>query len=100
METRPANFLPIDDDTVMRLRDIALRVWQNIGPDFVQGHQECGLEPENEAAVECCFDADRPLLCQNRPADAVFDQAFCKDAYEKYGFSNVVWHVAQKLTLV
>jgi len=34
-------------------------VWQMIGSDIMSSYEEAGEEPENEACVEACIDADR-----------------------------------------
>ena len=79
-------------DELKRLVTVANRVWQYIGHDFMG---EGGGDFDNEAAVECCFDADRPLFCNNGPeGQAEEDQKFCKAMYAKYGFNVCVASVA------
>ncbi len=36
--------------------------WQAIGSDLLQGYEETGEEPDNEAVVEGCIDADRIVV--------------------------------------
>lgn len=84
-------------DELKRLVAIANRVWQYIGSDFMSGSDEF----DNEAAVECCFDADRPLLCNNGPkGQAEEDQTFCKEMFAKYGFNTVVTNVAAEVRYI
>lgn len=86
---------PIDPADLKRLRDICSDVWQYIGSD-------CG-DMSNEAAIETCFDADRPLLSRNgctTSAEARDDHAFCKAMYAKHGFDTVTTAVARELNLV
>lgn len=80
----------IPKDEVSRLVSIADRVWQYIGSDFMSGSDEF----DNEAAVECCFDADRPLTCGHDVPQCARDQTFCKEMFAKYGFNTCVSSVA------
>lgn len=85
----------IEPGDLSRLIGIANAVWQYVGHDFMI---DCD-DLDNEAAVECCFDADRPLLStSSRTPEA--DNAFCKAMYEKYTFHAVVSQVAGQLNLV
>lgn len=90
MATRPKQE-PTGED-LQRLARIARRVWQYIGSDM----QECG-ELDNEMALEACFDADRPLLCDagNPADDLAADNAFCKLMFKRYTFNNCVRAVSR-----
>lgn len=74
-------------EDLQRMVKIANRVWQYIGSDFCEGSDEF----DNEAAVECCFDADRPLTCVNggrsAQAEAEADNLFMKMMFKRYTFS-------------
>lgn len=84
-----------DTLTLVALKGIVVRVWQQIGPDALEASTTCGNEFDNEAAIESCLDADRPLTFDSREA-----QALCKLAYEKYGFDAVRLAVSKTLNLV
>lgn len=90
MATRPRQE-PTGED-LQRLVRIASRVWQYIGSDM----QECG-DLDNEAAIETCFDADRPLLCDagNPNDDLAADNAFCKLMFKRYTFNKCVRAVSR-----
>lgn len=85
----------IRPDELAELRRIVDQVWQQIGYDVMQCGVECGEETSNECAVETCLDADRP---QQFCGDAA--NAFCKLAFEKYGFDAVRLAVSKTLNLV
>ena len=85
----------IEPGDLSRLMAIANAVWRYVGHDFMN---DCD-DLDNEAAVECCFDADRPLLSTtSRTPEA--DNEFCKAMYKKYTFNAVVSQVASELNLV
>jgi hypothetical protein len=86
-------------DELKRLRDVAWRVWQYIGYDVLEAVQQQGEAPDNEACIESCFDADRPLTCTYDGKPNVEDQAFCKAMYQKYGFDTVVSAVSRGLNV-
>ena len=84
-------------DDLKRMIQIANRVWQYIGHDFM----DCSEEFDNEAAVECCFDADRPLLCSSAPrAEAEADNLFMKMMYKRYTFNVCVKAVAKHVSYI
>ena len=85
----------IEPADLSRLIGIANSVWQYIGYDFMA---DCD-DLDNEAAVECCFDADRPLLATSSRTPKE-DNDFCKAMYEKYGFAAVRSQVSAELQLV
>ena len=48
--------------------------WQAIGPDFLQAYEATGEEPENEAVVEGCIDADRIVVYGGKGGKAAQDE--------------------------
>lgn len=92
---RRVHALQQDTLTFASLKGIVVRVWQQIGYDAIQASAECGEDIDNEAAIESCLDADRPLTFDSRES-----QALCKMAYEKYGFDAVRKALAKSVSLV
>lgn len=85
----------IEPGDLSRLIGIANAVWRYIGHDYMT---DCD-DLDNEAAVECCLDADRPLLSTtSRTPEA--DNEFCEAMCKKYTFDAVVSQVAAELNLV
>ena len=82
-------------DELAELRHIAVQVWQQIGHDVLQCAAECGGdEIDNAAAIESCFDADRPQMVGEA------ERVLTKLAFEKYGFDAVCLAVSKTLNLV
>ena len=90
----------VSTEDLQRMVKIANRVWQYIGSDFMDGSDEF----DNEAAVECCFDADRPLTCTNggkeARAEAETDNLFMKMMYKRYTFNVCVRTVTKEVRYV
>jgi len=85
--------IPLDE--LAELRRIVTQVWQQIGYDVMQAVAECGDEElTNEAAIESCLDADRPLMLGET------ERVLTKLAYQKYGFDAVCLALTKNLNLV
>lgn len=92
VQSKAASIRP---DELAELRRIVDQVWQQIGHDVLQCTAECGGgELDNEAAIESCFDADRPLMVGEA------ERVLTKLAFEKYGFDAVCLAVSKNLNLV
>lgn len=84
--------IPLDE--LNELQSIVLQVWQQIGHDAMQACEEAGDPLTNDAAIEMCLDADRPLMVSETA------RLLTKLAYQKYGFDAVCLAVGENLKLV
>lgn len=54
--------------------------WQAIGPDLLQCYEATGEEPDNEAVVEGCIDADHIVVYGGEMGKAAQDEFRAKSA--------------------
>jgi hypothetical protein len=58
--------------------------WQAIGSDLLQSYEACGEEPENEAVVEGCIDADHIVVYGGEGGKAAQDEFRARSAVVGY----------------
>lgn len=69
--------------------------WQAIGSDLLQACSECGEEPDNEGAVEACFDADRIVMYGGEKGKAAQDEFRARIA--EIGYTKALKEVCKQL---
>jgi len=64
--------------------DVIHNTWQAIGPDLLQSYEVTGEEPDNEAVVEGCIDADHIVTYGGEDGKAAQDEFRARSAVVGY----------------
>ena len=83
------------NESVGKLVQPVLMVWNAIGNDVEAGVQDMGDELDNASAIESCLDADHLLLTARDPVA----HALCRELCREHGVYAVVSALSKHLTL-
>jgi hypothetical protein len=86
----------LNDEFAERLKRPILKVWNMIGHDLLRDCVAIGEPLDNDAAIECCIDADRLVYeARDTSANAMLDMML-----EKHGYPCVLAFLSKKIRLV